>query len=594
MEDDREEPPPARNAGPDGSSSSGGGGKKGSPCEECGEQPWKYRCPGCAHLTCSLPCVQAHKRRTDCTGKRPRTDPVPLARFDDNQLISDYNLLEETNQARESAHRLITGFGRNYGGPGGAQLPTWLFHLRKAAQRRGIKLYFLPRGMARREHNRHDSVRLGSGPAFGTCNFGRASENMKWGLYVFSIMQLSFKLIRKNCIYWTLEWKFNSADVVLTDHEIDEHATLHSLLEKHLSPGPWKDHLTQYRNTELRDLKLFIQKSAKDSDSPYRQLNVEEPLGPQLRGTLIVEYPTINVFLPSDNFDFEVEKMVKKLTKNEKPHDSSTVAPHVEGTEFHEEEIEEGEFAPDTQIIDLKDSGPSQPTNLAPVETTSKSKRDNSIDSSVLSCVDLTLSKRVLATTTGAPKTERCMELYPLDKAETTGVGLASKMHDIDLKGRGSSHPGNPAGAEGAAISKIDTKTDSLVPSSISVLTSDGVSGPQQEHSEQSKQTPNATPEALKRKSGAKVYPLLDVDDNHGLLFPEAPDLGFEQDMRDNYPELFGDVENDDFFNIEMINGEDPVEAMVAYLLGGDVEEGEIPGASDDVEDGEIPSASSL
>jgi hypothetical protein len=44
---------------------------------------------------------------------------------------------------------------------------------------------------------------------------------------------------------------------------IDEHATLFSLLEKHLSPGPWKDQLTQYRNTELRDLKLFIQKSSK-------------------------------------------------------------------------------------------------------------------------------------------------------------------------------------------------------------------------------------------------------------------------------------------------------------------------------------------
>jgi hypothetical protein len=34
-------------------------------------------------------------------------------------------------------------------------------------------------------------------------------------------------------------------------------------LEKHLCPGPWKDQLTQYRSTELRDLKLFIQKSAK-------------------------------------------------------------------------------------------------------------------------------------------------------------------------------------------------------------------------------------------------------------------------------------------------------------------------------------------
>jgi hypothetical protein len=49
---------------------------------------WKYRCHGCSRLTCSLPCVQAHKRRTTCTGKRSRTEPVPIARFDDNQLLS--------------------------------------------------------------------------------------------------------------------------------------------------------------------------------------------------------------------------------------------------------------------------------------------------------------------------------------------------------------------------------------------------------------------------------------------------------------------------------------------------------------------------
>jgi hypothetical protein len=63
-------------------------------------------------------------------------------------------LLEETNQVRESAHRLIVGYGRNYGGGDGATLPSWLFFLRKAAHRRGVRLFFLPRGMARREQNR--------------------------------------------------------------------------------------------------------------------------------------------------------------------------------------------------------------------------------------------------------------------------------------------------------------------------------------------------------------------------------------------------------------------------------------------------------
>jgi hypothetical protein len=87
MENDRDERGvQAKNANPNASSSSGC--QKGSPCQDCGEQPWKYRCPGCARVACTLPCVQAQKLRTAWTGKRPRTDPVLLARSDDNQLLS--------------------------------------------------------------------------------------------------------------------------------------------------------------------------------------------------------------------------------------------------------------------------------------------------------------------------------------------------------------------------------------------------------------------------------------------------------------------------------------------------------------------------
>ncbi|XP_066313302.1 uncharacterized protein [Miscanthus floridulus] len=553
MEDDREEPPPAGSAAANASSTSGGGGgSKGSPCEECGEQPWKYRCPGCGRLTCSLPCVQAHKRHTTCTGKRPRTDPVPLARFDDNQLISDYNFLEEVKQAHESAHRLVGGFGGNFGGrgSGGAKLPGWLLYLSKAAKRRGVSLCFLPRGMARREQN-------------------RSRHNY-----------------RKDCIYWTLEWRFNSTDVVLTDHEIDEHTTLLSLLEKHLSPGPWKDQLTQYRNTELHDLKLFIQKCAKRSESPYRLLNIEEPLRPQLRGILVVEYPTINVFLPSDNYDFEIEKMVNRLPKDGKNPGSTTDEPPVEGSKFHEEEIEEGEFSPETEIIDLKDCGTSNACKISPADVTSESKIHNNVDSSGLSypgCQALhgqpkevnQFGKISPNGTSGPAETKSRMEVCPLDMEKTRESGLCSEGHILDLKGHATSYHGSIAESEGAALSKIDIKTtDSLVPSSISIVASDGVTGPQLEHSQQNKRTPSSTPEALKRKSCMKVYPL-DFDER---LFPEVPDLAFEQEMMNTYPEMFENMDVDDFLSCDfaMMNRVEPVEATSGSLWH-DLEEGEIP-----------------
>ncbi|RWW24342.1 hypothetical protein GW17_00011373 [Ensete ventricosum] len=66
--------------------------KKSSLCEECGSNPWKYRCPGCSILTCSLPCVKSHKERTSCTGKRNRTEFVRLSHFDDKLLISGQQL----------------------------------------------------------------------------------------------------------------------------------------------------------------------------------------------------------------------------------------------------------------------------------------------------------------------------------------------------------------------------------------------------------------------------------------------------------------------------------------------------------------------
>uniref|UniRef100_A0ACD5XEU6 Uncharacterized protein n=1 Tax=Avena sativa TaxID=4498 RepID=A0ACD5XEU6_AVESA len=537
MEEEQGREPPAQDPP---SSGPGGGGEKGAPCEECGEQPWKYRCPGCSRLTCSLPCVQAHKRRTACSGKRARTDPVPLSQFDDNQLLSDYNLLEETSQVRESAHRLIVGFGRNYGGGDGATLPSWLFFLRKAAQRRGVRLFFLPRGMTRREQNQ------------------------------------SRHFHRKDIICWTLEWRFNSTDIILTDHQIDEHATLLSLLEKHLSPTPLKDQLTPYRNAELRDLKLFIQKSAKDSKSPYRQLNIEEPLRTQLRGTLIVEYPTINVFLPSDTCEFEVEKPINKI-RNEQPPGSSNDSPPIEGTEFQEEEIEEGEMVPETQVIDLKDCGPSRTTNLSPLTVTSGSKVDSKKrDSSVLSyirCLGLDgqqgklnqHSKIAPRTPSGSTETKSCMKVYPLDSEESFEV--------IDLKDHATSHPAN------ICLTKVmNCKPDSAVLCPVSILTSDGLSGPHDEYYQENKLTPNTTPEALKKRSLVKVYPLdMDTEDTQGLV-PEAPNQEFELDVRDTCEDLFWGMDPDDFMNFDLeIMDEESFEIRSPFKIWDDLEEGEIP-----------------
>ncbi|KAM6571799.1 hypothetical protein CsatA_015879 [Cannabis sativa] len=237
-------------------------------CEECKLNDSKYKCPGCSIRSCSLPCVKAHKQRTGCTGKRDRTQFVPISQFDDNQLISDYNLLEEVKRASDSAQRMRKKLCKynNY------RLPFFLRSVRSAAASRRTKILFLPGGMVKREKN-----------------------------------QTTYDK-RKKCIYWTIEWQFHSTDVVLLDHGIDENMNISSIIRNHLKPGPWNHQLKRFCDEDPKNLKFFIRKYQKGPISPFYELDFKVPLRQQLTNKVILEYPVIYVFLPSHNIDFEVVK----------------------------------------------------------------------------------------------------------------------------------------------------------------------------------------------------------------------------------------------------------------------------------------------
>ncbi|CBI38921.3 unnamed protein product, partial [Vitis vinifera] len=112
----------------------------------------KHTCPGCFVRSCSLPCVKAHKQQTGCTGKRQRTQFVPLSQFDDNLLLSDYNLLEEVKRVAESAQRTRV----NLCGHSHFKIPSHPRGLSNASQSHRTKLLFLPSGMSKREKNKSE------------------------------------------------------------------------------------------------------------------------------------------------------------------------------------------------------------------------------------------------------------------------------------------------------------------------------------------------------------------------------------------------------------------------------------------------------
>ncbi|KAI4367055.1 hypothetical protein MLD38_022836 [Melastoma candidum] len=287
------------------------------PCEECEDNPAKYRCPACSFRSCSLTCVNSHKKRTGCSGKRNRTEFVPLPLFNDSVLLSDYNLLEEVKNVSESARRTrnkLCGYS-HFG------LPFHLRGLKNAAGSRKTKLLFLPSGMSKRSRNQSQYDP------------------------------------RKKSISWTIEWRFHSTKVVLHDNCVHEDAVLRTVILKHLQPGPWNHQLKEFCD-ERDNLKIFIRKFPKGPKSPYKELDLNASLRRQLANLVILEYPVIHVFLPTHSCPFEIIKdgalpSPKPVVKAEVDVDPSS----AKGVWFKEEEINED------CNLESQDHGPRQNVN---------------------------------------------------------------------------------------------------------------------------------------------------------------------------------------------------------------------------------------
>ncbi|KAJ8270931.1 hypothetical protein GJAV_G00120890 [Gymnothorax javanicus] len=114
-------------------------------CGTCGAEEARYRCPGCLKYSCSLPCVKTHKSESGCSGVRDKTALVPLAKFSEMHLLSDYRFLEDTSRLVDSTHRdpLILRPRTN----------KYVQVLVRNAQKFNLQLKLLPPGFTRRREN---------------------------------------------------------------------------------------------------------------------------------------------------------------------------------------------------------------------------------------------------------------------------------------------------------------------------------------------------------------------------------------------------------------------------------------------------------
>ena len=267
----------------------------------------KYRCPGCAVVSCSLACSKRHKQMGEgCSGKRKVAEFKDIRDFTDADLVSDYRFLEDALLEKDRAKRWRPRFrpgsdaaARADRAPAATRTVDLL--TQKAADR-GVQLFCMPDGMARRVKN--------------TTFYDRKRDLMQW----------------------RVEWLFHGPPTARDDDEekngrvgvekvapvaraedakVDETATIGSALRAHFAPGPGNaarlHELRRFRSLRERrkaetpaTIGIFLAAEGRRADDPrFHRLALDATLRENLNGKRVLEFPTLHVaVLPEDENAF--------------------------------------------------------------------------------------------------------------------------------------------------------------------------------------------------------------------------------------------------------------------------------------------------
>ncbi|XP_034139972.1 box C/D snoRNA protein 1 isoform X2 [Drosophila guanche] len=242
-------------------------------CEVCGGKEAHYACPKCEVKTCSVACVQIHKRELVCDGVRDRTKFVPLSEMTERELLSDYCFLEEcTRYADDRKFDLVKRYTQQQ-----RYLPVPQHRMRAAAQKRNIQLSLL------------------------LPHFSRHKENT------------TFLDWKRNRFFWRIDWLFvNAAEededqddpiksARFADARCDEELTLANLLLKYLdlqqeTAREKRKLLVRHQTVGIGGLSFWLQaEGVRRSATRCYHLEANRTLRENLSGKTIVEFPTIFV-----------------------------------------------------------------------------------------------------------------------------------------------------------------------------------------------------------------------------------------------------------------------------------------------------------
>ncbi|KAI8848489.1 hypothetical protein BC829DRAFT_433263 [Chytridium lagenaria] len=223
-------------------------------------ETFQIQMPPLSPKTCSLSCINTHKRITECTGIRDKTSFVPLSKYTESNMISDYCYLEDVHRLADNAARNPVKIKA-----GGVQkrMSVKQQQLVKNCVKRGIKMVFLSKGMSKAKSNQ------------------------------------SMFMNKQQNICWTIEWLFEESQFRTIVHNVSENLTIASALDmilkaKHMQNPTSRATVKSY--LDVPPFHIYMRDENSKANHPmYFRFELEKTLKEQLGNTAIVEFPTLIV-----------------------------------------------------------------------------------------------------------------------------------------------------------------------------------------------------------------------------------------------------------------------------------------------------------
>ncbi|XP_027852691.2 box C/D snoRNA protein 1 [Aphis gossypii] len=220
-------------------------------CEVCDNDVAKYCCPRCEVKTCSLSCVNIHKKELDCDGKKYKTGFKRLENFTDAEMSQDYRLMNEFIEAvgefKMKTQRICN-------------LSPVFRRLRYQAYQRNIRLQILPKSTLNKNNT-------------------------------------SFFNHKINKIFWRIDWTFHGTDVKYITHKVPEYQKINNIVRDYFTTefhdDETKEKMQFYVSAGIKGV-IFLMKTPYGK---YYQLDSEDSILYSLRYKTILEYPEILIVL---------------------------------------------------------------------------------------------------------------------------------------------------------------------------------------------------------------------------------------------------------------------------------------------------------